>query len=113
MNVDYVPVVDIHEIRAIENGEDGWRECSVEKQGLVRCTSPIKGTVYRVKRFGCPLDDYYCKAMVMRLLGSKCGRVFANSEGILRVAIDLPEKAFEFVLMLIMKDAYEMAGYKY
>ena len=71
MNVDYVPVEDIQVLRAIEHSENGWREVSVEKHGLVRCTFPIRGTVYRVRLFGSQLDEYYPKAMVTRLLGSK------------------------------------------
>lgn len=113
MNVDYIPVEDVQEIKAIERGENGWREASVEKGGLVRCTSPIKGTVYRVRHFGGPIDAYYPKAMVMRLLGNKKGRVFANAEGVLRVVIDLPKKDFETLLALIMMDAYKLAGIEF
>ena len=113
MNVDYVPVEDIQEIKAIERGENGWREASVEREGLVRCTSPIRGTVYRVRHFGCPLDEYYSKAMVIHFLASKKGRVFANAEGVLRVAVNLPKKEFETLLVQVMMDAYEMAGIKF
>ena len=110
MNVDYVPVEDIQELKALERGENGWREVSVEKHGLVRCTSPIRGTVYRVRLFGSQLDDYYPKAMVTRLLGSKKGRVFANTEGKLRVALDLPKTELDCLLIQIMMDTYKMAG---
>lgn len=111
MNVEYVPVEDVQELEAIERG-DGWVEGSVEKHGLVRCTSPIKGTVYRVRVFGSPLDVYYPKAMVTRLLASKKGRVFANAEGALRIALDLPKVELDRLLTQIMVDAYEMAGYR-
>ena len=113
MNVDYVPVDDIHEIKAMERGENGWREASVNKEGLVRCTSPIRGTVYRVRLFGGPIDEYYPKAMVIHLLASRKGRVFANAEGVLRVVIDLPKADFETLLVRIMMDAYEMAGIEF
>lgn len=113
MNVEYVPVDDIQELEAIERGENGWLECSVEKHGLVRCTSPIRGTVYRVQQFGSPLDAYFPKAMVIRLLASKKGRVFANAEGVLRVALDLPKAELDCLLTQIMMDAYEMAGYTF
>ena len=112
MNVDYVPVDDVQEIRELECGENGWREVSVEKRGLVRCTSPIRGVVYRVCHFGCPLDEYYVDAMVRWILGSKKGRVFANAEGVLRVVFDLPKADLEALLVRIMMDAYEQAGYK-
>ena len=39
-NVEYIPVDNIQEIKSIERGENGWREASVEKRGLVQCTSP-------------------------------------------------------------------------
>ena len=110
MNVDYVPVEDVQELEAIERGENGWLECSVEKHGLVRCTSPIRGTVYRVRQFGSPLDAYFPKAMVIRLLASKKGRVFANEEGVLRVALDLPKAELDCLLTQIMMDTYKMAG---
>ena len=113
MNVDYVPVDDIKELQAMENGENGWREVSVEKHGLVRCTSPIRGTVYRALLFGCPLDQYYPKAMVTRLLATKKGRVFANAEGVIRVVLALPKADLDYLLAQIMMDAYEMAGYKF
>lgn len=112
MNVDYVPVDDAKELRAIERGEHGWREVSVEKRGLVRCTSPIRGTVYRVVRFDSPLDEYYVDTMVRWILGSKKGRVFANAEGVLRVVFDLPKEDLEALLVRIMIDTYEQAGYK-
>ena len=112
INVDYVPVDDVKEIKALERGENGWREASVEKGGLVRCTSPIRGTVYRVLRFGSTLDEYYVDAMVRWILGSKKGRVFANAEGVLRVVFDLPKEDLEALLVRIMIDTYEQAGYK-
>ena len=113
MDVDYVPVDDVQELTAIERGDNGWREVSVKKRGLVRCISPIRGTVYRVRRFGCPLDKHYIDAMVRWTLGSRKGRVFANEEGALRVAFDLPKVELAALLLRIMMDAYEKAGYKF
>jgi hypothetical protein len=63
--------------------------------------------------FGSPLDVYYPKAMVIRLLASKKGRVFANAEGVLRVALDIPKVELDCLLTQIMIDAYEMAGYTF
>jgi hypothetical protein len=111
MNVEFIPVEDIQELQAIRNGGNGWKEVSVEKLGLERCVSPIRGTVYRVRVFGSPLDEHYTKAMVMRLLGSKKGRVFANAEGVLRVVLDLPKQDVKALLSRIMLDTYKMAGY--
>ena len=110
LNVDYVPVTDTKEIKAMERGENNWMEVSVASQGLVHCVTPIKGTVYRVKAFGSPLDEYVPKALLLRTLGSKKGRIFYGKEGVLRVVFDLPRKELEDLLQRITLEAYKLAG---
>ena len=112
LDVAYLVVDDPAEIKAMERGENGWKEASVESRGLVRCTAPINGTVYRIRTYGGLLDSYYSEAAVTRLLGSKKGRVFLDAEGKLRVVINLSKKDFEQVITIIAMDTYELSRQK-
>ena len=110
LKVKYIAIDDPEEIRAMEREESGWMEATVESQGLVLCTAPITGTVYRIRSYGGLIDEYYPKAVVIRLLASKKGRLFFNSEGVMRAVIDLPDEEFEELLGLIAMDTYEISG---
>ena len=110
LKVKFIAVDDPEEIRAMEQGEGGWKEATVESQGLVPCTAPITGTVYRICSYGGLIDKYYPKAVVIRILGSKKGRLFFNTEGMMRAVIDLPDEEFEELLGLIAMDTYEISG---
>lgn len=111
LNIDYIPVEDPYEIRAMERGENGWMEASVAARGLVPCTSRIKGTVYRIRLYGSQLDKEYPMTLVRHLLGGKTGRVFMDAEGKIRIVINLTKKQFEALLAIVAMDAYKRAGF--
>lgn len=111
LNIDYIPVEDPYEIRAMERGENGWMEASVAARGLVPCTSRIKGTVYRIHLHGGQLDKEYSMTLVKHLLGGKTGRVFLNVEGQIRIVSDLTKKQFEALIAIAAMDTYKRAGF--
>lgn len=110
LNVKYIAINDPKEIQAMEQGENGWREVTLESGGLVPCTAPITGTVYRIRSFGGLIDEYYPKSVIIRTLGSKKGRLFFDAEGVMRMVVDLPQEEFEILVNLIAQDACELAG---
>lgn len=110
LDVDYVPVEDWEEIQAMERGENGWQEAKITGQRLVRCMSPIRGTVYNMRLFGSALDAYFPKAVVLCVLGGQKGRLFLDAKGTMRVVLDLPRDDLEILLALITAEAYRLAG---
>lgn len=111
LDIDYIPVEDPYEIRAMERGENGWMEVSIAARGIVPCTSRIKGTVYRIRMYGSQLDEHYPSALIKRLLGNKAGRVFVDAEGKLRIVVTVTRKQFEALLLFVAMDAYKSAGF--
>ena len=97
-------------IQAIERGDNGWLETTIDK-GLVPCTSPIKGAVYQVEHQGGPLAKYLGYAVVIRLLPTKAGRVFVDTEGRMMISTELSQEEFEDIAEQIANDVLDMAGY--
>lgn len=104
----YIDIPDV--VQAIERGDNGWLETTIEK-GLVPCTSPIKGALYQVRHHGGPLAKYLGYAVVIRLLPTKAGRVFVDTEGRMMISTELSQEAFEHVAEEIANDVLDMAGY--
>jgi hypothetical protein len=111
LNVDYVPVTDIKEIKAMERGENDWREATLASRGLVHCVAPIKGTVYKIRQSDSPLGEHLPKALLIHTLGHKKGRIFYGKDGVLRVVFDLPREELECLLKRITWEAYKLAGF--
>lgn len=110
LNVEYIPITDIREIKAMEHGENGWKEASIEGPVLVRCVAPIKGVVYRIRLSDCPLGEYFLKALLLHTLCRKKGRIFYGRKGVIRVAFDLPREELEHLLKQITLEVYKLAG---
>lgn len=110
LNASYELVHELGTIQAMERGENGWREATIDK-GLVRCTSPIQGDVRRVTCYGGELKKYLGVAVTIRILGGKLGRVFVDQEGRMMIVTTMSDEAFKQVPVQIAEDVLDLAGY--
>ena len=80
LRANFRPVKNKGTIKAIESGEDNWKEM-LDTAVIVRCTSPLKRNAYEIIRDKGDLVPLFTGVLMAYVLVPKIGRVFIDGHG--------------------------------